>query len=314
MKLSFRQLRVFVEVARRGSVQAAAAALHITPPAVSMQIRELEHQVGMRLFDRENRRLSMSTAGEYFLVHARKMLTARQEAEDAMARLQHLDRGQLTLGFVSTARHFLLRLLSRFHHEHPAIELRLRVAANREQLVALLHGGEIDLAVMGRPPRELDTRAEAFAAHPLVFVAPAGHPLTHELHLLPETLESHRLLIRETGSGTRAAMEAYFAAHHTSPRPAMEIESNETLKQAVIAGLGIGMLSLHTIGLEIRGGLLHVLDVIDTPVMRSWFVAHLQARLLSPAAEAFRYFILEHGEIYLAAHDAALLQGDSDEV
>lgn len=312
MNLSFRQLRVFVEVARHGSVQRAAALLHITPPAVSMQIKELENQVGLRLFDREKRRLSLSTAGEYFLVHARKLLAAQKEAEDAMARFQRLDRGQLTLGFVSTAKYFLLRLLARFHNEHPGIELRLRVAHNREHLASLLQGGEIDLAVMGRPPREFDTRAEAFAAHPLVFAAPAGHPLTHQPHLPADALEAHRLLIRESGSGTRAAMEEFFAAQHVSPRPAMEIESNETLKQAVIAGLGVGLLSLHTIGLEIRGGLLHVLDIAGTPVMRSWFVAHMQARLLSPAAEAFRYFILEHGEAYLASHDAALLHDEEN--
>lgn len=307
MNLSFRQLRVFTEVARHGSVQRAAEALHITPPAVSMQIKELEAQVGLRLFDREKRRLSLSTAGEYFLVHARRLLAAHKEAEDAMARFQRLDRGLLTLGFVSTAKYFLLQLLARFHAEHPGVELRLRVAHNREHLLALMHGGEIDLAVMGRPPREIDTRAEAFAAHPLVFVAPAGHPLTHAPHLPPSVLDAFPLLVREPGSGTRAALEDFLAAQHVAPRMAMEIASNETMKQAVVAGLGISLLSLHTIGLELRGGLLYMLDISGTPLMRSWFVAHLQARQLSPAAEAFRYFILEHGEAWLAAHDAALL-------
>ena len=308
MNLSFRQLRVFTEVARHGSVLRAAEALHITSPAVSMQIKELESQVGLRLFDREKRRLSLSTAGEYFLVHARQLLAAHKAAEDGMARFQRLDRGLLTLGFVSTAQYFLLRLLARFHDEHPGIELRLRVAHNREHLVSLLHGGEIDLAVMGRPPREIDTRAEAFAAHPLVFVAPAGHPLTHQPHLPATALLGYPLLVRESGSGTRAALEDFLAAQHVVPRPAMEIASNETLKQAVIAGMGLGLLSLHTIGLELRGGLLHVLDITGTPLMRSWFVAQLSARQLAPAAEAFRYFVLEHGEVWLAAHDAALLQ------
>ncbi len=307
MNLSLRQLRVFVEVARHGSVLRAAEALHITPPAVSMQVKELEAQVGLRLFDREKRRLNLSTAGEYFLVHARRLLAAHKAAEEDMARFQRLDRGVLTLGFVSTAKYFLLQLLARFHQEHPGIDLRLRVAHNREHLVALLHGGEVDLAVMGRPPREIDTRAEAFAAHPLVFVAPSGHPLTHQPHLSALALLEFPLLVREPGSGTRAALEDFFSAHHVDARPAMEIASNETLKQAVIAGLGISLLSLHTIGLELRGGLLHVLDVVGTPLMRSWFVARLSARQLAPAAEAFRYFMLEHGEAWLAAHDAALL-------
>jgi DNA-binding transcriptional LysR family regulator len=120
-------------------------------------------------------------------------------------------------------------------------------------------------------------------------------------------LDAFPLLVREPGSGTRAALEDFLAAQHVAPRMAMEIASNETLKQAVVAGLGISLMSLHTIGLELRGGLLHMLDISGTPLMRTWFLAHLQARQLSPAAEAFRYFILEHGEAWLAAHDAALL-------
>ena len=307
MNVSFRQLRVFIEVARHASVQRAAAALHITPPAVSMQIKELESQLGMRLFDRDKRRLSLSTAGEYFLVHARRMLAAYKETEDAMARLQHLERGVLTLGFVSTANAFLPRMLADFTAEHPGVELRLRVAHNRDALTSQLRGNEIDLAVMGRPPRELGTRAEAFAAHPLVFVAPAGHPLTHLPNLRAEALEPYPLLMREPGSGTRAALEEFLARQHLTPRNSMEIGSNETLKQAVIAGLGLSLLSLHTIGLELRGGLLHVLDIQDTPLMRSWFIVQQNARQLAPAAEAFRYFILEHGEAWLAAHDAGLL-------
>ncbi len=307
MNLSFRQLRVFIEVARHASVQRAAAALHITPPAVSMQIKELENQLGLRLFDRDKRRLSLSTAGEYFLVHARRMLAAHKEAEDAMARLQHLQRGMLTLGFVSTAKYFLLRLLHDFTVEHPGVELRLRVAHNRDALTAQLRGNEIDLAVMGRPPRELGTRAEPFAAHPLVLVAPAGHPLTHLAHLPAEALEPYPLLLREPGSGTRAALEEFLTRQRITPRSSMEIGSNETHKQAVIAGMGISLLSLHSIGLELRGGLLHVLDVEGTPLMRSWFVVQQSARQLAPAAEAFRYFILERGETWLAAHDAALL-------
>jgi DNA-binding transcriptional LysR family regulator len=300
MNVTFRQLKVFEQVARHGGVTRAAEALHLTPPAVSMQIRELEAQVGLSLFDREGRRLALSTAGEYFLVHAKRLLGALKDAENAMARLRRLEAGALTIGMVATAKYFVPRLLARFREEHPGVEVRLRVAANREELVALMEGADIDLAIMGRPPREIAARAEPFAAHPLVFVAPPGHPLLALGHPPASALERFPFIARERGSGTRAAMDAFLAEHRVHPHVTMEMPSNETIKQAVMAGMGLSFLSLHTIGLELRSGLLHVVDVEGTPVMRTWNVVHLSSRVLSPAAEAFRYFVIEHGEGLLA--------------
>jgi len=309
MNVTFRQLRVFIEVAQQGSMIRAAAALHLTPPAVSMQVKEIEAQVGLPLFDREGRQLSLSTAGEYFLVHAKRMLAALKDADDAMARFKRLEHGLLTVGIVSTAEYFVPRLLARFNHEHPGVELRLRLATNREQLVVWMRAGEVDLSIMGRPPKEIATRAEAFAAHPLVVVAPGDHKLVGAGRLVIGRLEDLPFIVREPGSGTRDAMEVYFAEHRFAPRIIMEMASSETIKQAVIAGMGLSFLSLHTIGLEVRSGLLAVLDVEGTPVMRAWNVVRLTSKLLSPAAEAFRYFILEHGEAHLLEHDAPLLAG-----
>ena len=308
MNITFRQLRVFTEVAQQGSMARAAASLHLTPPAVSMQIKEIEGQVGLSLFDRQGRQLSLSTAGEYFLVHARRMLANLKEAEHAMARFKRLEHGLLTIGIVSTAKYFVPHLLARFHEEHPGVDVRLRVVGNREQLVTMMQAGEVDLSVMGRPPKEIATRSEAFAAHPLVFVCPPGHPLLKVGHSPVSSLANHPFIVRERGSGTRTAMEAFLAEHRCEPRITMEMSSNETIKQAVMAGLGLSFLSLHTIGLEVRSGLLHLLDIDGTPLMRMWNVVHLQAKLLSPAAEAFRYFIIERGEAHLLAHDAPLLQ------
>lgn len=304
--LTLRQLRVFAEVARELSFVRAAERLHLTPPAVTMQVKELEEAVGLPLFDRQGRKVSLTTGGEYFLVYARKVLATLKDAETAMARLRHLDTGLLTIGLVATAKYFVPRLLTRFRDEHPGIELRLRVGRNREDLVRLLEAGEVDLAVMGRPPRELACRAEPFAAHPHVFVAPPGHPILREDHTPPEALAAlahHPLVVREHGSGTRALMDRFFDEHRLSPRIAMEMPSNETLKQAVMAGMGLSFLSLHTLGLELRAGEIALVDVAHTPVIRTWNVVHLPSRLLSPAAEALRYFILEEGETHLAAHD-----------
>lgn len=307
MNITFRQLRVFAEVAQQGSMARAAASLHLTPPAVSMQIKEVEAQVGLSLFDRHGRQVSLSTAGEYFLVHAKRLLANLKEADNAMARFKRLEHGLLTIGIVSTAKYFVPQLLARFHEEHPGVEVRLRVVGNREQLVAMMEAGEVDLSVMGRPPKELATRAEAFAAHPLVFVCPPQHPLLNIGCPPVSALEGCAFIVREHGSGTRAAMEAFFAEHRFEPRITMEMSSNETIKQAVMAGMGLSFLSLHTVGLEVRTGLLQVLDVADTPLMRTWNVVHLQSKVLSPAAEAFRYFLIERGEAHLMAHDAALL-------
>lgn len=306
--VTLRQLRVFAEVAKHLSFVRAAEALHLTPPAVTMQVQELEAQVGLPLFERQGRKVSLTTTGEYLLVYARRILSTLKDAADAMDRLKRVEVGQLSVGLVSTAKYFLPGLLARFREEHPGIELSLRVGANREQLVALLQHGEVDLAIMGRPPREMATRAEPFAAHPHVFVAPAHHPLLALDHVSVEALSGHPLIAREPGSGTRALLDRFCQDHRYSPRIAMEMPSNESIKQAVIAGMGLGFLSLHTIGLEAQCGLLRVMDVHDTPLVRTWNVVHLQSKLLSPAAEALRYYVLENGERFLAAH-AGLLVG-----
>jgi len=305
--ITFRQIRVFTEVARRLSFVRAAEALHLTPPAVTMQVKELEASLGLPLFDRQGRSVSLTTTGEYFLVYARRLLSTLKDAEDAMARFKRVETGVLNIGLVSTAKYFVPRLLARFREEHAGVEARLQVAGNREQLVALLHAGEVDLAIMGRPPKELATRAEPFAAHPLVFVGPPGHPLVAAEHVAPEALADHPFIVREPGSGTRKAMEDFFRAQHVAPHIAMEMSSNETIKQAVMAGMGLSFLSLHTIGLEMRHGLIDIVEVEGTPIMRTWNLVHLLSKLLSPAAEAFRYFILEQGETYLREHDAPLL-------
>jgi LysR family transcriptional regulator, low CO2-responsive transcriptional regulator len=303
MNLTFRQLRVFLEVAKLGSVTQAAAALHLTPPAVSMQIKEVESQVGLQLFDRSGRTLSLSTAGEYFVVHARKMLGALRDAENAMNRFKRLEHGHLTVGMVSTAKYFVPRLLAQFRDEHPGIDVRLAVMANREALLARMEAGDIDLSVMGRPPKELAARGEAFAAHPMVFVCPDGHELLRLGHPPLSALAPFPFIVREKGSGTRHAMEGFFAERRFEPRITMEMGSNEAIKQAVMAGMGVSFLSLHTLGLELRAGLLRIVDVEDTPVMRTWNLVHLPDTVLSPAAEAFRYFVLERAEAMLAEAD-----------
>lgn len=307
MNVTFRQLRVFLEVARQGSVTRAAEALHLTSPAVSMQIKEVESQVGLQLFDRTGRQLSLSTAGEYFVVHAKKLIAALKDAENAMGRFKRLERGLLTIGFVSTAGYFVPRLLAQFRSDHPGVEVRLVVSSNRQALLARLNNGECDLAVMGRPPVDLAARSEVFAQHPLVFVCAPAHPLLNIGHPPVSALAPFTFIVREPGSGTRQAMERFFGEHRFEPRAVIEMDSNEIIKQAVIAGLGVSLVSLHTIGLELHSGVLRLLEVEGTPLVRQWHLVHLQSKVLSPAAEAFRYFVLERARTLLEDHDRPLL-------
>ncbi len=296
---TFRQLRVFNEVARQLSFVRAAENLHLTPPAVTMQIKELESQVGMPLFDRSGKKVSLTTTGEYMVVYARKILALLKDAEDASARLQRAEIGLLTVGMVSTAEYFMMRMLSDFRARRAGVDIRV-CTGNREQLVKMLQNNEVDIAVMGQPPTELQTRTEPFAAHPLVFVAASDHPLVEREQLTADDLRPYEFIVREQGSGTRIAMQKFFTDHRVEPRLQMQVNSNETLKQAVMAGLGLGFVSLHTIGSELDHGQIAILDVQSTPVFRVWNMVHTLSKVLSPTAEAFRYEILESGEQFLA--------------
>ncbi|MEY4675733.1 MAG: hypothetical protein RLZZ470_240, partial [Pseudomonadota bacterium] len=263
--------------------------------------------VGMPLFERQGRKVSLTTSGEYMLVYARKMLALLKDAEDAAARLQRIQTGKLTIGMVDTTTYFIPALLSKFLKEHEGIEVVLSVG-NRRELIQWLQNSEVDIAIMGSPPSEFPTRAEPFAANPLVFVASPDHPLSGETGLHAEDLRQQAFIVREPGSGTRTAMEAYFSQARFQPRFSMELKSNDAIKQAVKANLGLSFLSLHTIGLELQTQQLSVLQVRGSPVVRAWHVVHALSKLLSPAAEAFRYFVLEHAERDLAAQFADLGQ------
>jgi len=304
---TFRQLRFFNAVARHLSFAKAAVAMHVSAPAVTMQIKDLEAEIGMPLFERQGRKVSLTTTGEYMLVYSRKMLALLKDAEDAAARLQRIETGTLTIGLVGTTTYFIPALLNQFLKEHEGIELKLMVG-NRSELVQWLQNSEVDIAIMGKAPDELPTRAEPFAANPLVFVASPEHPLAGEMGLRAEDLRQQAFIVREPGSGTRSAMESFFTQARLQPRYSMELQSNDAIKQAVMANLGLGFLSLHTIALELQTKKLCVLPVTGAPLVRAWNVVHPLSKLLSPAAEAFRYFVLEHAETALATRFADLHQ------
>ena len=292
--LTLRQIRIFLSAAKHLSFTRAAEDLHISAPAISLQIKEMEDDIGVKLFTRENRKVALTSAGEYFLLYARRVSSTLNEANTMMERFRGTQFRHLKIGVVSTAKYFLPHLLVEFKKDYPNLQIKIE-ARNRQQLVELLRDGEIDIAIMGLPPKEIDTRVESFANHPHVFIASTSNPLIDKINIAPDALTQYEMISREPGSGTRAIMEKYFAEHAIAPIVSMEMSSNETIKQAVIADLGISFVSLHTIASELNNKQVAILDIQDTPIIRTWHVVALNKRNASQAAEAFRYFVLEKG-------------------
>ena len=297
-RTTFRQLQIFCAVTRHKSFVRASEELHLSQPAVSMQIRQLEETLGLPLIDRFGKRVQLTEAGLRFHDHASRVIGELQTAEQTINQLKGLHGGRITVGMVSTAKYFVPKLLARFTAQHPSLDLRI-VTGNRSALHGFLHRNEIDLAVMGRPPRELEMIAEAFAPHPYVFIAPCDHPCVGAKAIDIFELRRDTVLLREPESGTRILTDEYFAKTLFQPKRLIEMDSNETIKQAVIAGMGVSLISLHTLGLELHHRALAVLDVSGTPIQRTWHVAHLAEKRHSPAAAALRDFLLEHGAEFL---------------
>jgi LysR family transcriptional regulator, low CO2-responsive transcriptional regulator len=291
---SLRQLKVFEAAATNRSFSKAAEILHLTQPGVSMHIKELETNAGLPLFERVGKQLFVTEAGQELLSRAREILRALKEAEDALEGLKGLKRGRINLAVVSTAKYFVPQLLARFGRDFPELEVRLAVK-NRNSVIELLTSNEVDLAIMGRSPQSLDTVAESFAQNPHVIIASPGHVLAKQRHIPVERVATETFIVREPGSGTRLAMQQFFEERELECRVGMEMASNETIKQAVMAGLGVSFISRHTIDLELQTDRLAVLDVMGTPVMRHWHVAHLAKKRLSPTAVAFKQFVLTEG-------------------
>ncbi len=294
-RLTVRQLEVLASVGREGSVTAAAAQLHLTQPAVSMQLRQVEDAFGLALFEQVGRRLEITEPGRALLPLAEEILSRIDDFEQTAAALRGLRTGRIRLGLVSTAKYFAPRLIAQFGKTHPGIEFKLTVH-NREQIIERLRSYSIDLGLMGRPPEGMDFVGLPFAPNPLIVVAATTHPLSLRRRMEPRELDGEPLIVREPGSGTRIAMDRFFAETGVRCRQIMEADSNETIKQAVMAGMGLGFLSMQTVRAELAEGRIAMLDVQGLPLRRQWFVVHPRARRLTPAPAEFREFLLHEAD------------------
>jgi len=296
---TLRQLKVFEAVARLSSYSRAAEELHLSQPAVSTQVRKLEEHAGLPLFEQLGKKIYLTAAGSELLHHCHLIVQQFADAEAAMTQFKGVAGGRLNVAVISAGDYFFPRLLVEFARRHEGVTLNLAVY-NREDLLAHLADNLTDLAVMVRPPQDADTLNEPFAPHPYVIVAPRDHPLAAEKRIALARLVREPFVVRERGSDTWQSMAEGFGRHLDKLNIAMQIKSTETIKQAVLAGMGISFLSAHTVSRELRDGSLVVLDVQGFPLMLHWYVVHRRTKRLPPVAQAFKDFLVSDGAALIA--------------
>lgn len=295
---TLKQLRLVALAAASGSYAKAAQDMGLSPPAVTAQMKALEEELGVPVFERVDGRLRPTAAGTELLAAQQRIAHALEEAERAIAALKSPERGSVVVGVVSTAKYFAPMALAAFRRKRPEIDLKLMIG-NREEIIAGLVQLDLDVAIMGRPPAELDAETQILGDHPHVVIAPPEHRMIGR-RITPADLAKEPLLVREPGSGTRMLMERVFEeAGIAHPPVAMEIGSNETIKQAVMAGLGLSFISAHTVAAEVADGRLKVLEVQGLPVVRQWLVVRARDKRLLPAGRALLDFLAREGGAFL---------------
>jgi DNA-binding transcriptional LysR family regulator len=289
---TLRQLKVFEAVARLLSFSRAADELCLTQPAVSTQIAKLAEHAGNELFEQFGKKIYLTPAGLELLQISRAIIAQFEAADSAMAQFRGIRGGRLNVGVISAGDYFFPRLLVDFASRHDGVTLNFTVH-NREGLLAHIADNLTDLAIMVRPPSDPEVVALPFAPHPYVIVAAPTHPLASRRAIPRATLMREAFVVREKGSDTWKSMEEGLAQDMAELRIAMEIRSTETIKQAVMAGMGVSFLSAHTVSRELRSGELRVLDVTGFPLMLNWYVVHRRDKRLQPVTQAFKDFLLD---------------------
>lgn len=291
LNITLRQLTTFHALARLRNFTRVADELGLTQPAVSMQIKQLESQLGVALIEQRGKRIDLTEEGEEVLAGARAMLQRLDDLEAALNERKGVKTGRLRISVVTTVNTFAPDLLLIFQQRYPGVGIILDVA-NHKELLQQLADNDVDLVIMGRPPESLDLEADAFLENPLVIVAHPEHRLAKRTRLSPAAFIDETFIMREQGSGTRNAMERFFSEKKLSFVTGMEVSGAEALKQSVQAGLGLGLMSRDAVRMELNAGLVVELDVKGLPIQRHWYLVHHQGKRLSPPAQAFKDFVL----------------------
>lgn len=290
---TFRQLELFLSVYDLGSIKAAAEALHLTQPTVSMQLKKLSESVGMPLYERVGRGRKFTDAGMALVATAREVLGSFERLDMELSELRGARAGTLRIAVVTTSKYFIPHLLGSFCEQYPGVDLQFKVG-NREQIINRLHDGRDDLYVFSHPPEDEDIVVTDFLPNPLVAIAPKNHRLAGKRGLVLSDLAEEPFLMREVGSGTRHAIERHVQGLGDRLNIKMTIESNEAIKHAVMSGLGISILSAHTLSFGGSAGLVR-LDVKELPIESTWFLVRLRSRRLSLIAETFLDYLNREG-------------------
>ncbi len=304
--LTIRQLRALAALSASGSVTAAANKMHLTQPAVTLQLRNLQDLAGLPLVQRTGDGMLLTDAGREVLTLSERIEAAISACETSLEMMAGRSGGRVSIGAVSTAKYFVPFAIAAFSRLHPKIDISLSIG-NRQEIRQALRGYDLDFAIMGRPPPDIEVDTHLIGDHPHIIVAAKGHRLEQDFGLAAVDLSHETFLTRELGSGTRMLMEQLFEATELQPTIGMEMSSNETIKQAVIAGLGIAFISAHTVATELEDGRLVVLDVAGLPVVRQWFVVRRQDKVLLPPAQAMLDFLRAEGARFLPSAHAKLL-------
>jgi DNA-binding transcriptional LysR family regulator len=289
------QLRIFLAVARHCSFARAAEELHLSPPTLSLQVKQLSETVGQPLFDQLGKKIFLTAAGQTLAEACQDIEGRMERLSQDLAALQGVERGSLKLAILTTVKYTVPKLLGGFCAAHPGIDVAM-VVGNRENLLQRLAANQDDLYIMGQPPEQMDVVCEDFADNPLVLVAPPNHPLVGQKNLSPQRLMNEPFILREPGSGTRLTAEKFFAAQGVTLKNRLEVGSNEAIKQTVAGGLGLAVLSATTVVSELALGELVLLDVQGFPLIRRWHVVYPRGKRLSAAALAFKAWLFEHRE------------------
>ena len=301
MHLTLQQLRLFESVSRNASFTRAAEEMHLTQPAVSIQVKRLEEQVGLPLFEQVGKKIFPTSAGKEMYQASKDILERVSQLKDTVADLKGIVKGPLTLAVVTTSKYFMPHLLGTFLQQYPEVEPKLRFT-NRAKVIQRLIDNQDDFVVMGQIPTEPKFEAYPFLENILVAVAHPNHPLAKKKKIKLKELAQQRFLVREQGSGTRLVIDRLLEKQDLAIEPYMELGSSEAIKQGVMAGLGIAVLSLHSLTLERDAGKLVVLNVEGFPVTRRWYAVHLKGKKLPLVARTFLDFILNNSEDVLQDH------------
>jgi LysR family transcriptional regulator, low CO2-responsive transcriptional regulator len=300
--LTIRQLRALAVLQSAGSVTAAANRLNLTQPAVTLQLRNLQALAGLPLIQRTGDGMVLTDAGLNVLALAERVEAALLDCERSLDMIAGRSGGRVSIAAVSTAKYFVPFAIAAFSRRFPQVDVTLRIG-NREDIREALRGYDLDIAIMGRPPVDVQVEIRSLGKHPHVIIAAADHMLSNKKRIAVADLASESFITREIGSGTRLLMEQFFQKSGLKPKIGMEMDSNETIKQAVIAGLGIAFISQHTVSHELDEGRLVALKVAGLPVMRQWHAIRRTDKILLPPAQAMLDFLGKEGSRYLPKCD-----------